>query len=201
MARPSKRSFQQKEQLKEARRSKKQRGEEEALQAAIEALGVPAEGDSDRYQVQDSTNESSDESSEEECEITDGEDTDIFDGKLIQLAAIPAFSELRLIKFPGDVFQQILAEAKTPKAFSGAHLKYIRGPEVSQRTKERRAKEARDLASAAKDTRSLLDMGFCRSGPAQEEDPVEALSESKEELGAHEREEGIKDLEKKCDRE
>ena len=110
MARPNKRSF-QKEQLKEARRSKKQRGEEEALLAAIEALGVPAEGDSDRYQVQDSTNESSDESSEEECEITDGEDTDIFDGKLIQLAAIPAFSELSLIMFPGDVFQQILAEA------------------------------------------------------------------------------------------
>ena len=72
MARPSKRSFQQKEQPKEARRSKKQRGEEEALLAAIEALGVPAEGGSDRYQVQDSTNESSDESSEEECEIADG---------------------------------------------------------------------------------------------------------------------------------
>ena len=124
MARPNKRSF-QKEQLKEARRSKKQR-KEEALLAAIEALGVLAEGGSDRYQVQDSTNESSDESSEEECEITDGEDTDIFDGKLIQLAAIPAFSELRLIMFPGDVFQQIRAEAKTPKAFSGAHLKNLR---------------------------------------------------------------------------
>ena len=39
-------------------------------------------------------------------------------------------------------------------------------------------------------------MGFCRSGSAQE-DPVDALSESKEELSAHEREEGIKDLEKK----
>ena len=130
MARPSKRSLQQKEYLKEARRSKKQRGEDRALQAAIDALGVPAEGDSDRYQLQDSTNESLDESSEEECEITDGEDTDIFDGKLIQLAVIPAFSELRLIKFPGDVFQQILTEAKTPGAFSGAHLKYIRGPEV-----------------------------------------------------------------------
>ena len=44
-------------------------------------------------------------------------------------------------------------------------------------------------------------MGFRRSGPAREEDPVEAISESKEELGAHEREEGIKDLGKKCDRE
>ena len=81
MARPSRRSFQQKEKLEEARRSKKQRGEEKALLAAIENLGVPAEGDSDRYQVQDSTNEGSDESSEEDCEITDGEDTDIFDGK------------------------------------------------------------------------------------------------------------------------
>ena len=48
------------------------------------------------------------------------------------------------------------------------HLKYIRGPEVSQRTKEQRAKEARDLASTAKNTKSLLDMGFCQSGPAQE---------------------------------
>ena len=108
---------------------------------------------------------------------------------------IPAFSELRLIKFPlaGDAFQQILTEAKTPGAFSGAHLKCIRGLEVSQRTKERRAKEARDLASPAKDTKPLLDMGFCQSGPAQEEDMV-ALS--KEELCAREREEGIKDLEK-----
>ena len=85
MARPSKRSFQLKEQPKEARRSKKQQREDRALQTAIEALGVPAEGDSDRHQVQDSTNESSDEISEEECEIIDGEDTDIFDGKLINL--------------------------------------------------------------------------------------------------------------------
>ena len=69
---PKQRPFQQKEQLKEAIRSKKQRGEDRALQDVIEALGVPPEGDSDRYQLQDSTNESSDESSEEECEITDG---------------------------------------------------------------------------------------------------------------------------------
>ena len=83
MAHPSKRSLQLKEQLKEARRSMKQRlrREDRALQTAIEALGVPAEGDSDRYQLQDSTNESSDKSSEEECEITDEEDTDIFGGK------------------------------------------------------------------------------------------------------------------------
>ena len=149
MARPSKRSFQLKEQLKEARRLKKQQGEDKALQAAIDALGVPAEGDPDRYQLQpdDSTNESSDESSEGECVITDTEDTDTFDSKSIHLAVIPASSELRLIKFPGDVFQQILTEAKTPGSFSGAHLKYIRGPEVTQRTKGRRAKEARHLES------------------------------------------------------
>ena len=55
VARPGKRSFQQKEYLEEAGRSKKQRGEDRALQAAIDTLGVPAEGDSDRYQ--DSTNE------------------------------------------------------------------------------------------------------------------------------------------------
>lgn len=195
MARPSKRSFQLKEQLKEARRLKKQRGEDKALQAAIDALGVPAEGDPDRYQLQpdDSTNESSDES-EEECEITDAEDSDIFDSKSIHLAVIPTSSKLRLIKFPGDVFQQILTEAKTPGAFSGAHLKYIRGPEVTQRTKERRAKEARQLASAAKGTKSLLEMGFCQSRPVQEEDS-QVLS--KEELSTYEREEGIKDLEKK----
>ena len=127
MASPSKRSFQLIEQLIEARRLKKQRGEDRALQATIDALGVPAEGDPDRYQLQpeDSTNKSLDETSEEECEITDAEDTDIFDSKSIYLAVIPASSELRLIKFPGDVFQQILTEAKTPGAFSRAHLKYI----------------------------------------------------------------------------
>ena len=145
MARPSKRSFQQKVQPRGAGRSRRQRGEEEALRAAIEALGVSAEGDADQYQLQDSTDPSSDE-----------DDTDIFDGKLIQLVAIPAFSKLTLITFPGDVFQQIPKEAKTPKAFSGVHLKYIRGPEATLRTNERKAKEARNLASAAKDTRHGL---------------------------------------------
>ena len=45
--------------------------------------------------------------------------------QLIQfkLAAIHAFSELRLTNLPGDVFQQILTEEKTPGAFSGTHLK------------------------------------------------------------------------------
>ena len=76
---------------------------------------------------------------------------------------MPASSELRPIKFPGDVFQQILTEAKTPGAFSRAHLKYIRGPKVIQQTKERRAKEARHLASVAKGTKSLLEMGFYQS--------------------------------------
>ena len=163
MARPSKRCFQLNEQLMEARRLKKQRRVDRALQATIDALGVSAEGDPDWYQLQpeDSTNESSDERSEEECEITDAEDTDTFYSKSIYLAVIPASSELRLIKFPGDVFQQILTEAKTPGAFSRAHLKYIRGPEVIQQTKERRAKEARHLASVAKGTKSLLEMGFC----------------------------------------
>ena len=146
-ARPNKRSFQQKEYLKEARRSKKQRGEDRSPKAATDALGVPAVGDPDRYQLQGSTNKSPDVNSGEECETTDVEDTDTSDGKLVQLAVIPAFSELRLIKFPGDVFQQILTEAKTPGSFSGAHLKYIRGPEVTQRTKGRRAKEARHLES------------------------------------------------------
>ena len=162
MARPSKRCFQLNEQLMEARRLKKQRGEDRALQATIDALGVPAEGDPDRYQLQpeDSTNESLDESSEEECEITDAEDTGIFDSKSIYLAVMSASSELRLIKFPGDVFQQILTEAKIPGAFSRAHLKYTRGREVIQRTKERRAKEARHLASVAKGTKSLLEMGL-----------------------------------------
>ena len=61
----------------------KQRGWEEALQAAIEAPSVPAKGESDRYQRQDSTNVSSDECSDEECEITYEEDTDIFDSKSI----------------------------------------------------------------------------------------------------------------------
>ena len=46
MAHPSKRFFQRKEQLKEARRSKNQR-EDGAFQAVIEALGVPAEKYSD----------------------------------------------------------------------------------------------------------------------------------------------------------
>ena len=196
MARPSKRCFQLNEQLMEARRLKKQRGEDRALQATIDALGVPAEGDPDRYQLQpeDSTNESLDESSEEKCEITDAEDTGIFDSKSIYLAVMSASSELRLIKFPGDVFQQILTEAKIPGAFSRAHLKYTRGPEVIQRTKERRAKEARHLASVAKGTKSLLEMGFCQSRPVQEED---SRALSKEELYTHEREEGIKDLGKK----
>ena len=61
----------------------KQRGGEDALQAAIEAPGVPDKGESDRYQLQDSTNVSSDEISEEECENTYEEDTDIFDSKSI----------------------------------------------------------------------------------------------------------------------
>ena len=53
--------------------------------------------------------------------------TSLMVNQLIQfnLAEIHAFSELRLIKFPGDVFQQILTEEKTPGAFSGAHIMYI----------------------------------------------------------------------------
>ena len=44
-----KRSFQLRERLEEARGSEKQRGEDRVLQAIIEALGIPAEGDSDWY--------------------------------------------------------------------------------------------------------------------------------------------------------
>lgn len=77
MAYSSTRSFQQERQQKEAR-SKEQRREDGALRTVIDALGVPAEGDLDRYRLQDSTNVSSDESNEVECEITDGEVTNIF---------------------------------------------------------------------------------------------------------------------------
>ena len=152
----------------------------------IATLG-PAEGDSERYQ--DNPSESADESSEDEYQITDrGEDIDCFNGDALQQILTSA-------KASQDAFS-ILTQAKVLDAFSGAHLKNLQGLKESQRTKERRVKEAKDWVHAAKNTRSLLDMGFHQSRPQPEVTPEAALS--KEELCAHELKVGIKALEKNC---
>ena len=133
---------------KGSKKFKKQQSEERAsLQAA---LGVAAEGDLDLQLP--ANNESS---SEDECKTTDGEDPDPYYGRLISWFSLKL--TLGLIEDYLGAFQQILTEAKAPGTFSGAQ-KYVRGPEVCMRTKLRRSKGAKELASAAKNTKSLLDM-------------------------------------------
>ena len=115
MGRQNKRSLQ----LNGARSSKKQRREERAsLQAALDA----AEGD---LSLQLPTNNES--SSEDECETIDGQDPDLYYGRLINWFSHKL--SLGLIEdYLGDsasTFQRILTAEKSPGAFSGTHLKYL----------------------------------------------------------------------------
>ena len=117
---------------------------------------------------------------------------------------------MRII-YVGDTasaFQRILTEAKAPGAFSGAHSKYLRVPEVSKRTKKRRAKGQESSPALQKNTKSLLDIpGFCLTRPdrvlpvqptaSSREEDADSEATFGEEISEQEREEGIKALGKK----
>jgi len=62
-----------------------------------------------------------------------------------------------------------MSAVQDPFAFEKTeHLKYVRGPELSERSQQRSSKRKRELAAAAKGIRSLTGMGFSASRPPLE---------------------------------
>jgi hypothetical protein len=62
-----------------------------------------------------------------------------------------------------------MSAAQDPSAFEKTeHLKYVRGPELSERSQQRSIKRKWELAAAAKGIRSLTGMGFSASRPPLE---------------------------------
>jgi hypothetical protein len=62
-----------------------------------------------------------------------------------------------------------MSAAQDPSALEKTeHLKYVRGPELSERSQRRSTKRKRQLAAAAKGIRSHTGMGFSASRPPLE---------------------------------